>query len=127
MKTPSRSRLLLLELMFDLLIFALCAVVCTALLVQAKAISRESTRLTEAVYIAQSAAERCRNGLALPAGYWADGTPVETADPAPDYTVTATETQDGTAVILSVFAQQEAAEDHVQPVYTLTVAGEVVP
>ena len=60
MRTVPRSRLLLLELVADLFIFALCAAVCVALLFQAKSMSAESTRLAQAVYIAQDAAERLR-------------------------------------------------------------------
>lgn len=57
MKNSSRSRLLLLELLFDLVIFALCAAVCVAILATARSMSRESRELTDAVYLAQSAAE----------------------------------------------------------------------
>ena len=52
MRTVPKSRLLLLELVIDFIIFALCAVVCAALLFQARTMSDESTRLTQAVYIA---------------------------------------------------------------------------
>lgn len=52
-----RSSLLLTELVLDLLIFAVCTAVCAALLVRAWSVERESTRLTDAVYIAQTAAE----------------------------------------------------------------------
>lgn len=57
MKPVPRSRLLLVELICDLAIFVLCAVVCVTLLVRARAMSRESTALTQCVYLAQSAAE----------------------------------------------------------------------
>lgn len=57
MNHSSRSRLLLLELLFDLVIFALCAAVCVAILVSARSMSRESRELTDAVYLAQSAAD----------------------------------------------------------------------
>lgn len=68
MKTTPRSRLLLIELICDLVIFSLCAVVCVTLLVQARAMSRESAELTQAVYLAQSAAETWKAGATLPAG-----------------------------------------------------------
>lgn len=58
MKETPRSRLLLLELICDLLIFALCAIVCVTLLVRARSMSQESTRLTQAVYLAQTAADQ---------------------------------------------------------------------
>lgn len=58
MKTTPRSRLLLVELVCDLVIFALCAVVCVTLLVKARSMSQESTRLTQAVYLAQTAADQ---------------------------------------------------------------------
>ncbi len=61
-----RSRLLMLELVLNLLIFALCAVVCILLLVQAQSMGRESTALTQAVYLAQSAAESYRAGGGVP-------------------------------------------------------------
>lgn len=57
MNDAPRSRLLLLELVCDLVLFVLCAVVCVALLVQARGMSRRSTELTQAVYLAQEAAE----------------------------------------------------------------------
>lgn len=62
MNQTHRSRLLLLELICDLALFGLCAVVCVTLLVQARGMSRESTHLTQAVYLAQEAAERLRSG-----------------------------------------------------------------
>jgi hypothetical protein len=58
----STSRLLLLELVCNLFLFALCAAVCILFLVRARALSRESTDLTHAVYLAQSAAEVWRAG-----------------------------------------------------------------
>lgn len=61
-RSTPRSRLLLIELVCDLVIFALCAVVCVALLIQAKSMSRESTHLTQAVYLAQDAADRYLSG-----------------------------------------------------------------
>ena len=59
---PSRSRLLLTELICNLAIFALCAVVCACLLLQSWSISRESSELTQAVTLAQTAAEVWRAG-----------------------------------------------------------------
>ncbi|MGI6028449.1 MAG: hypothetical protein ACOX81_03440 [Candidatus Heteroscillospira sp.] len=52
-----RDSLLLAELVLNILIFALCAAACAAVLMRASAISRESRELTAAVYIAQTAAE----------------------------------------------------------------------
>ena len=60
-----RTNLFLLELVLDLVLFTLCAVVCVALLLTAKGMSQESRQLTEAVYIAQDAAERWRSGAPL--------------------------------------------------------------
>ena len=57
MKTTPRSQLLLVELICDLVIFILCAMVCVALLVQARVMTRDSTDLNHAVYLAQTAAE----------------------------------------------------------------------
>ena len=62
MNNRSRARLLLVELILDLVIFALCAAVCVALLVRARSMSRESTELTQAVYLAQTAAETWPTG-----------------------------------------------------------------
>lgn len=61
MNDRSRARLLLVELILDLVIFALCAAVCVALLVRARSMSRESAELTQAVYLAQTAAETWRS------------------------------------------------------------------
>ena len=66
MSTGGRSRLFLLELVLCLTIFVLCAAVCAALLVRAWSLSRESARLTQGVYLAQSAAEALRAGADLP-------------------------------------------------------------
>ena len=72
MKNPvRRENLFLIELVGCLLLFALCAAVCTGLLFRAHGMSRESTELTDAVYIAQSAAETWKAGQA-PAGDWGD-------------------------------------------------------
>lgn len=62
MKTSSRFRMLLLELVCNLCIFVLCAFVCIALLIKADALSKESTDLTHGVYLAQSAAEVWKSG-----------------------------------------------------------------
>lgn len=136
MRTVPKSRLLLLELVADLFIFALCAVVCVALLVQARSMSAESTQLTQAVYIAQDAAERLRAGEEIYSGYTADGTPVTTVpavgpgslEPAVssawlDYVVyyeVGEETVD-----ISVVPMLEIGSDHA--VYTLTVWKEAAP
>lgn len=62
MKTPFRSNLLLVELMANLVIFTLCALVSVTLLVKARVMSAESTDLTAAVYLAQTAAETWKSG-----------------------------------------------------------------
>ena len=59
-----RSSLFLVELIISLTLFAICAAVCAALLVHARGMSRESTQLTEAVYMAQSIAETWRSAPA---------------------------------------------------------------
>lgn len=74
MKGAKRSNLFLLELIFSLFSFTLCAAVCVGLLLHARAMSQESTRLTQAVYLAQSTAEALRAGQEdacpqPPAGY----------------------------------------------------------
>lgn len=66
MKT-GRHSLLLLEIVLDLFIFAVCAVVCTGLLVRARQMSDDSAKLTDAVFAAQTAAETWRAGQ-QPAG-----------------------------------------------------------
>ena len=57
MKT-GRHSLLLLEIVLDLFIFAVCAVVCTGLLVRARQMGNDSQTLTDAVFAAQSAADQ---------------------------------------------------------------------
>lgn len=84
MNQTHRSRLLLLELVCDLVLFGLCAVVCVALLVQARSMSRESTDLTQAVYLAQEAAEAgLTEGSYTKDGYQIEITRAAAAD-APD-------------------------------------------
>ncbi len=70
MNDTPRSRLLLLELVCDLILFVLCAVVCVALLVQARGMSRRSTELTQAVYLAQEAAEQFQSTGEWPRRYF---------------------------------------------------------
>ena len=128
MKTVPKSRLLLLELVADLFIFVLCAAVCVALLVQARSMSDESTKLTQAVYIAQDAAERLRAGEATYDGYFADGRPdASDLDPLlkstlPDYRVTYREEGDSVEIGVCPYSDPEGT-----PVYTLTVWKEAVP
>lgn len=128
MRTVPKSRLLLLELVIDFIIFALCAVVCAALLVQARTMSDESTRLTQAVYIAQDAAERVRAGETVYGGYFADGRPdTSDLDPLlkstlPDYRVTYREEGDSVEIGVCPYSDPEGT-----PVYTLTVWKEAAP
>ena len=128
MKTVPKSRLLLLELVADLFIFVLCAAVCVALLVRARSMSDESTKLTQAVYIAQDAAERLRAGEATYDGYFADGRPdASDLDPLlkstlPDYRVTYREEGDSVEIGVCPYSDPEGT-----PVYTLTVWKEAVP
>ena len=128
MRTVPKSRLLLLELVIDFIIFALCAVVCAALLFQARTMSDESTRLTQAVYIAQDAAERVRAGETVYGGYFADGRPdTSDLDPLlkstlPDYRVTYREEGDSVEIGVCPYSDPEGT-----PVYTLTVWKEAAP
>ena len=57
-----RSSLFLTELVLDLLIFSLCAVVCVGMFARAHNTSMKSLHLTDAVAIAQSAAELIKGG-----------------------------------------------------------------
>ena len=132
MKTVPKSRLLLLELVADLFIFALCAALCVALLVQARSMSDESTRLTQAVYIAQDAAERLRAGETTYDYYFADGRP-DTSDPdplpkstLPDYWVTYREEGDVVEIGVHPAAHQYLSTEQT-PVYTLAVWKEAAP
>lgn len=52
-----RANLFLIELVLNLFIFVLCAAVCVGLLIHARSMSVDSSRLTQSVYAAQSAAE----------------------------------------------------------------------
>ncbi len=67
--STSRTNLVLLELIFNLFLFLICAVVCVSLTFYAKDISEQSTRLTRAVYAAQTAAETYKNGQTMPTSY----------------------------------------------------------
>lgn len=55
-----RSSLVLLELILNLFLFLVCAIVCVLLLLFAKRLSVESGELSDAVYLAQSIAEEWR-------------------------------------------------------------------
>ena len=65
-ESGSRFSLFLMELVIDLFLFVLCAAVCVGLLHHVRSMSLESTRLTQAVYLAQSTAEALRAGDTLP-------------------------------------------------------------
>ncbi len=65
----SRTNLVLLELILNLFLFLICAVVCVSLIFYARSLSEESTKLTEAVYLAQTAAETLKSGGELPTDY----------------------------------------------------------
>ncbi|MGE4352471.1 MAG: hypothetical protein AB7D36_00100 [Oscillospiraceae bacterium] len=105
----SRSTLFLTELIFNLLIFVVCAAVCTGLLVRANGLMTKSTQLTEAVYIAQTLAE---SDVADGEYHFnADGTQT---DGNSEYTAVCT--PDGDTVIIAVFAGGD------EPVYTLRAA-----
>lgn len=56
-----RSSMFLLELLGMILVFSLCATVCMRMIGQSWVISDESKRLTEAVYLAESAAARLQS------------------------------------------------------------------
>lgn len=124
-----RTNLFLLELVLDLVLFALCAVVCVALLLTAKGMSQESRQLTETVYIAQDAAERWRSGAPLYDCYFSNGQP-DTGDPSDpsrstlaDYRVEITSTEDGAQV--SVYSLSHGLEAREKPIYTLSIGEEV--
>ena len=68
-----RTHLFLTELVLDLFLFAVCAAVCAGLLLHARGMSRESRRLTEAVYAAQTIAEQWRAPGVRPAWPAQDG------------------------------------------------------
>ena len=61
-----RSSFFLIELISMVLVFSLCAAICVILLGHAWSISRKSERLTQAVYLAESAAARIQAGLPDP-------------------------------------------------------------
>ncbi|MCD7947765.1 MAG: hypothetical protein LUG13_05645 [Oscillospiraceae bacterium] len=80
-RSTSRANLFLIELVINLLLFGLCAAVCVSLLLAARSMGQKSERLTQGLYIAQSAAEQLRAGITPPTE-WEGG-----------YTVLITDTQ----------------------------------
>lgn len=110
-----RTNLFLLELVLDLLLFTVCATVCVGLVLHAKGMSRDSRALTEAVYIAQDAAERYRAGMEVSSYYTAAGTP-QTDNDAADYRVEFTAGEDSADIAVYPVDGAET------PVYTLTVS-----
>ena len=85
------GRTRLLELVLDLCVFAVCALICVLLMVRAGNISEESKRLTQAVYLAQTLAEDWKAGKPAPRTA-AEGALIgevrETEDGAAEVTVT---------------------------------------
>lgn len=63
-KGTSKKRMLLLELLLSVVIFALCVSVCFLVYLRANTLSVESWELTRAVFAAASAAEVFANGSA---------------------------------------------------------------
>ena len=61
-RSGNGSHLFLTELVVCLSLFVISAAVCVGLLVHARSMSLESTRLNQAVYLAQSTAEAWRAG-----------------------------------------------------------------
>ena len=57
-----KSNLFFFEVILDIFIFMLCSVVCISMLSKAARISDRSSRLTDAIFLAQSAAERFKSG-----------------------------------------------------------------
>lgn len=85
MNTSARFRLLILELLCSFSILIICAMVCLSFLANAHQMSSESTDLTRAVYLAQSAAEVWKAGgqpVTETDGYTVAITPL---DEAPDF------------------------------------------
>lgn len=63
MNLPShRSHLFLTELILDLFIFIVCASICASLFLYAQHLEQNSRELTDAVYLAETAAEQYRSG-----------------------------------------------------------------
>lgn len=126
----NRSSLFITELVIDLFIFAVCAAVCVGLLLKAFSMSRQSTELTQEVYIAQSAAERFRQGedISAECRYRADGTPCgDAADwENADYVVEAEITRsDGLRTAKLLVYKCEPRKDSMDYVLTVSVPEEV--
>lgn len=108
-----RSGLFLTELVLDLLIFALCSVVCVSLFVRARSLSERSGLLAEAVAAAQTAAEQVRAGLAPEtSGLGPQGRLCLAVRAAPE----------GASDTCIVVWEKDGSEQ--QPIYTLYFAGE---
>lgn len=97
-KAPS---LFLFEVILDLVLFTVCATVCVGLLLHARSMSTESTRLTRGVYLAQTAAEALRTGAAV-------------APEQDGYEIAVQKTADGSITRFSVTVSRED-----EAVYTL--------
>lgn len=65
--------LYLTELVLNLLVFLICAVICCGLLLRAWGMNRDSGELTRAVALAQTAAETLRGGGTQNGAYTEDG------------------------------------------------------
>ncbi len=103
-----KSSLFLLELVFMIFIFSICAAVCVSILGKSWNLSRDSERLTHAVYLAETAAARFQaHGEPLPEG--GDG-----------YTITLEDTGSSrglTETLITVHFEEEA-------IYSLNVTRE---
>lgn len=109
----NRDSLFLTELVLDLFIFIICAVVCCGLLVRADSIAKQSAELTDAVYIAESLAERASAGQALNTEYSFNPDGTESVEGG-KYTAKCTD--NGDTVVIEIFARKDA------PVFVLEAA-----
>lgn len=110
-----RAGLFLTELIFDLLIFALCAAVCVSLFARAHGMQAQSRRLCATVAIAQTAAEQLRAGESpAETGWGEDGS----------YGVAVRRADSGGLSCWSV-AVWNAETGRDAPIYTLDCAAEV--
>ncbi len=102
---------LLLELIFMILTFSLCAAVCMSVLADAWSLSRSSERLTQAVNLAEIAAARLQSGIPYEGGVTGEYTVVLEKLP---------EASGLTDTLVSVNYEEEL-------IYTLTVSMEELP
>lgn len=112
----------MIPLILFVLMFALCCAALSGLFVRSLDISNEAGRLSDAVAICRSQAERFRAGCELPAKMYFDENYRETDASSARYLLEVSVTTEETAAGAMAYANLTAAMPDGEPIYTIQTA-----